>query len=850
MKLRTINSKLFFVSLASIIMMSVVFIILMLSSSRQISYQMSRQHMESSVYTASAIMNQIQETTLITATQFANDTAIATGVQTNNPDAILAQIGATMEYQSAQIVIVTDSFGQVITRYHSDVAGDLISHRPAVAFALNNIPMSDIDFYGETSLSIVSAAPVIGFDGGVLGSVIVGYDMASESFINTLRATTGSEIAVFAHDTSVATTFGAGSQYDIGSTIDQFVGYRVLAHRNFASAERTVLGQSYLTYYEPIMDGDGTIVGILIMGQNLSLARGSERSMMIIAIIISVVIAGIVAFFSNILNRKMIVNPVKKLSKDLTQLSEGNLNINMDMSKISKDETGELTRNVYNLVDVIKSMVGDLSNAYNEYMKVGNVNYTINSSKYQNSFKEMIEHINTLLIQNTADIMSIGDTLNQMKDGDFGVNLKVEDWPGEWSVLPETLNILTSNLTSVSKEVNAMIESVAVRGDLSFKIDETQHKGDWRKIMEGLNNIAVAIDMPIRVIEGTLTEMKVGNFDLEAINNMLTAKGLDIDANKHGGVFRDMVVSVDATLENVASYVNELNDVLASMAEGNLRNNIEREYVGLFDSIKRSVNNINSTLHKTMSEISVASEQVLSGANQISVSATEIASGAQEQASSVQELNASIDVISQQTQHNADNAVTANELSQKSSANAQEGNEAMKQTVGAMTQIKESSGNISKIIKTIQDIAFQTNLLALNASVEAARAGEHGTGFAVVADEVRSLAGRSQDAATETTELIKDSIARVETGSGIAETTSKSLDDIVVSSGEVLEIIDGISAASRDQAEAIGQISDGLEQISKVTQSNSAVSEETAAAAEELNSQAEVLRQLVSYFRL
>ncbi|MCL2387811.1 MAG: methyl-accepting chemotaxis protein [Defluviitaleaceae bacterium] len=851
MNFRTIGIKLLLVSLVSIVLMSLAFILLMLNGSRQISYQLSRQHMEISVYSVDNMISQIKDNTLMTASQFANNTAIATGVQTNNAAAVLSQINATMSqqgvYESSYIVIVTDRFGRVIARYHNDTAGDDVSHFPVVTFALNNMPMSDIEFHWETPLSIVSAAPIIGFGGSVLGVVVVGYDMGSESFVNTLKATTGAEIAVFAHDTSIATTFGAGSPFDEGSRIQQSVGYPVLAHRNYIYVPQTILGQSFLSYYAPIMDGDGQIIGLLFMGQNLSAARQAERFMMIVTIIAAIVIAGAALLISSWLNNRMIVQPVKRISRDLTQLSKGNININRT-SNISNDEIGALTSDVFDLVDIVRSMVDDLTKLDHEYNVVGDIDYRIDSKKYENSFKEMMDGVNNIPENSVRDILALLDALGEINNGNF--DLTVKDLSGKKMVLPNAVRATIVNLQGVSSEVNAMIEAAVVKGDLNFHVDEAKYKGDWRKIMAGLNSIAKAVDKPLQVIKISFDEIKAGRFDLAALDKKIRDMGYEPNAQSYNGVFRDTMMAIDTTVLDISSYINELEQILAQMAEGDLRYKIERDYVGSFDLIKRSVNNINNTLHKTLSEISITADQVLSGVAQISTSAADLASGAQQQASSIQELNATIDMISQQTRQNADSASTATTLSEKSASDAKEGNGAMNQTMEAMTQIKEASGNISKIIKTIQDIAFQTNLLALNASVEAARAGEHGRGFAVVADEVRNLAGRSQEAANETTTLIQDSINRVEIGSKIAESTSVSLDAIVASSSEVLEIIDSISTASQLQADAISQVGGGLEQISIVTQSNSAVSEETATAAAELNSQAEVLQQLVTFFKL
>lgn len=391
----------------------------------------------------------------------------------------------------------------------------------------------------------------------------------------------------------------------------------------------------------------------------------------------------------------------------------------------------------------------------------------------------------------------------------------------------DMLPIIQDELDASNRSCNLALLLICLSGLIIFLVG-----------ISAVSVIAKRMSDPIQEASNRLKALSMGNLKDE------------VHISQTEDEIGELTQSLSTTVQTWRDYIGDISSSLEELDKGNLKMEMNREYVGDFAPIKESFHRTIHTLNDTFRKLNTSAGQVASGSGQVASSAQSFAQGTTQQASAVEELAATINDIHSHVTSNAENAKLASEQALATATELEQGKEQMGQMTSAMNQINDSSSEISKIIKTIEDIAFQTNILALNAAVEAARAGSAGKGFAVVADEVRNLASKSAEASKNTAALIEATVHSVQEGTNIANQTADSIGRIVLASEESAKLIHEISKASQEQAASIAQVTLGIDQIASVVQTNSATSEESAAASEELSGQAQILKNLVRRFKI
>ena len=523
---------------------------------------------------------------------------------------------------------------------------------------------------------------------------------------------------------------------------------------------------------------------------------------------------------------KYMERSIADISHTLRQMTEGDYCSDIDISR--NDELGRLRQ-------IVKSTQIKLGYDFNDAVTRLNENLRIKSSLDSVTTCVMLaDHNNRIIYLNKAIekmFDHVGDAIAEV----------LPEYAKNRSLIGQNMDVLHNtdeHKQAHLADLKETSDSRIVLGSKTFDLIEVpvfNEQGErlgtaveWKDVSE-----QVAIEHEIDDVVGAVTQ---GMFD----------RKIALDGKQ--GFMRTLSSNINAMIDVVAESLEEVEDVMSVIADGDLTMRVSDGHQGGFGRLAENINKMADQMLQTVGAIRESSDQVATAANEIAIGNTSMSQRTEEQASSLEETASSMEEFTSTVKQNSDNAQQANQLAMSAREQAEKGGEVVGQAVQAMAAINESSEKISDIIGVINDIAFQTNLLALNASVEAARAGEQGRGFAVVATEVRNLAQRSAQAAKEIRDLIQDSEDRVKNGSALVNESGETLEEIVNSVKKVGDIISEIAAASREQSIGIEQVNKAIGQMDEVTQQNAALAEETSAASEALNEQARNLNALMQFF--
>lgn len=472
-----------------------------------------------------------------------------------------------------------------------------------------------------------------------------------------------------------------------------------------------------------------------------------------------------------------------------------------------------------------------------EQTVAGNLQQRIDATSLPAGFMRDISNGMNRLLEAVIDPLNMAASyVDDLSKGEIPKEI-TSDYQGDFNIIKNNLNACGRAIKALVADGNMLAEA-AEAGVLTARADATQHLGEYRKVIEGLNATLDAIVTPLNMAANNLDSIARGN-----IPNKIT-EHYNGDFNNIKDNLNTCIASINALVSDVQMLANAANDGRVSVRAD------ASAHSGDFRKIVEGVNETLEMIVGPIATVKVAVETISTAAKEIAQGNADLSRRTEEQAASLEKTAASMEELSSTVKQNADNAKQANQLASAASGVAIKGGDVVAEVVTTMSNINSSAKKIEDIISVIDGIAFQTNILALNAAVEAARAGEQGRGFAVVAGEVRNLAQRSASAAKEIKELITDSVSKTAEGTKQVEHAGNTMHEIVTSVKRVSDIIGEIAAASSEQSAGIEQVNEAVMKMDDMTQQNTALVEEAAAAAESMMEQADELMNAVSVFQL
>ncbi|MBN4080392.1 HAMP domain-containing protein [Beggiatoa alba] len=609
--------------------------------------------------------------------------------------------------------------------------------------------------------------------------------------------------------------------------------------------------------------------------QTTSDLKAYNQRLIAISISLVVIIALVILFLSNKIS-KMIVRPVESMANIMGEIEKSG-DFSQRVKVVSEDEVGRAGSTLNQLLESLQKAISSTNQVVSA---VANGDFTQRiEENFNGDLNTLKDGVNASASSIEIALTEVGDVMEAVKEGDFSRRIQA-NLHGQLNTLKDNINASVGAMGGAITDINASMQAMST-GDFSLRI-QTDLQGELLTLKQNLNNSMDGLEGAIKEInnvtraqqDGDLSMRVAGNYSgelsslktainasadsmsgaISEVNNVMNAlkngdfsKRIQINLS---GDLDTLKTNLNDSIDDLERAINEIVYVSSEQQKGDLTARVSGDYAGKLGVLKASMNDSATNLNNAISKISELASTVTSTSAELSVGNNEMSSRAEQQAASLEETASTIDELTSTVAQTADSTQQALQLSTAAKDSATSGGEIIGDAISAMSEINNSSNKISNIITVIEEITFQTNLLALNAAVEAARAGEQGRGFAVVASEVRNLAQKSAEAAREISVLIKDSVAKVATGTKLVNLSGDELKQIVDNILKVNTIIVEISSASNEQKQSFSEVNIAVAQLDDITQHNAATAEEASAASDNLANQAQQMQEMVNFFNV